>query len=65
MLENIPGNFKNKYKNIENGLTCDLCPEEMTQNHCVICPGRKEERKNLDLNSLDDLVLYFRIILEK
>ena len=65
MLENIPGNFKNKYKNIENGLICNLCPEEMTQNHCVICPGRKEERKNLDLNSLDDLVSYFRIILEK
>ena len=37
MLENIPGNFKKKYKNTENGIRCDLCPDEMTQNHCVIC----------------------------
>ena len=65
MLDKIPGNFKNKYKNAENGLTCNLCPDEMTQNHCVICPGRKEQRKDLDLSNLDNLVSYFRTILEK
>ena len=25
MLENIPGHFKNKYKNIKNGLKCTYC----------------------------------------
>ena len=38
MLERIPGNFKNKYKYQENGLKCNLCSEDMTQNHCKICP---------------------------
>ena len=65
MLDKIPGNFKNKYKNAENGITCNLCPDEMTQNHCLICPGRKEQRKDLDLSNLDNLVSYFRTILEK
>ena len=53
MLEKVPENFKNMHKNIENGLKCDLCPEEMTQNHCVLCPERKEDRKGLDMNNLD------------
>ena len=65
MLENVPGNFKNMHKNIENGLKCDLCPEEMTQNHCVLCPGRMIEREGLDMNDLDDLVIYFSNILDK
>ena len=43
----------------------NLCPDEMTQNHCLICPGRKEERKDLDLSNLDNMVSYFRTILEK
>ena len=39
-----------------HGLICDLCPDEMTQNHIVICPGRNVERNNLDMNNLDDLM---------
>ena len=39
MLQKIPGNFKNLYKNVENGIKCDFCVEDMTQNHCVSCPG--------------------------
>ena len=65
MLEKIPGNFKNRYKNQENGLKCDLCPAEMTQNHCLICPERQELRKNLNMENLDDLVIYFRQILSE
>jgi hypothetical protein len=64
MLENIPGNFKNKFKNIENCLQCIFCSEEMTQSHCIVCPGRKEHRKNLDMTNLDDLVSYFNSILK-
>ena len=65
MLEKVPGNFKNKYKNAENGIQCDLCTEDMTQNHCVLCPGRAEDRKGLDMNNLDDLVSYFTSIMDK
>ena len=63
MLKKVPGNFKNLYKNVPNGLKCDFCEDEMTQNHCISCPGRKEYRKDLDMNNLDDLVSYFKIIL--
>ena len=63
MLERIPENFKNKYKYQENGLKCNLCPEEMTQAHCNICPERISIRKDLDLKNLDDLVIYFKHIL--
>ena len=63
MLDKIPGNFKNRYKNIQNCLKCLFCDEDMTQNHCLVCPGRQEHRENLDMNNLDDLVLYFKIIL--
>ena len=62
MLENMPGNM---HKNVENGLKCDLCPDEMTQNHCVLCPGRMIEREGLDMNDLDDLVIYFSNILDR
>ena len=63
MLDKIPGNFKNKYQNRENGLKCNLCNEEMTQDHCKICPERCEAREGLDMNNLDDLVTYFQLIL--
>ena len=63
MLKKIPGNFKNHYKKMQNGLKCDFCVEEMTQNHCISCPGRKESRKDLDMSNLDDLVTYFKTIL--
>ena len=65
MLDKIPQNFKNRYKNQENGLKCDLCPAEMTQNHCLICPERQELRKDLDMENLDHLVMYFRQILNE
>ena len=65
MVEKIPGNFKNKYKFQPNGLTCNLCPDEMTQNHCEVCPGRSQLRQDLDMTNLDDLVTYFNIILSE
>ena len=65
MLDKIPGNFENQYKNQENGLKCNLCPDEMTQNHCLICPERLVLRKDLDMENLDDLVSYFTQILSE
>ena len=65
MLEKIPGNFKSLYKSQVDGLKCNLCIEEMTQNHCKTCPERTSLRENLNLNSLDDLVIYFKHILSE
>ena len=65
MLEKIPGNFKNLYKNQENGLKCKFCPEEMTQNHCIVCPGRVNMRNGMDMTNLDHLVEYFTEILNE
>ena len=62
MVNNIPGNFKNKYKNIPNGLKCTLCPSQMTQNHCIECPEKVLFRQDLDMKDLDDLVVYFNRI---
>jgi hypothetical protein len=65
MLEKIPGNFRNKYKNIQDCLKCIFCIEDMTQSHSIVCPGRKEQRRNLDMTNLDDLVTYFNDILNQ
>ena len=54
MMENIPENFKNKYKN-----------SKITQNHCTICPERITPRQDLNLEDMDDLVAYFKIILSE
>ena len=32
MVDTIPGNFNKKFKNLQNGLNCTFCPDEMTQN---------------------------------
>ena len=65
MLEKIPGNFKSMYKSQVDGLKCNLCVEEMTQNHCKTCPERASLRKDLNMNNLDDLVIYFKHILSE
>ena len=44
---------------------CFFCIEEMTQSHSIVCPGRKEQRRNLDMTNLDDLVTYFNDILNQ
>ena len=65
MVETIPCNFKNKYKNVPNGLKCKFCPDDMTQNHCLTCQGREQLREDLDITQLDDLVIYFQRILKE
>ena len=35
----------------------------MTQSHCVSCPGLEDLREGLDLDSMKDMVTYFRRIL--
>ena len=37
----------------------------MTQNHYIVCPGRVNIRKDLDIKNLDNLVEYFIEILNE
>ena len=67
MLENIPGNFKNKYRKEKEKLKCqhfDL-DTNMTQSHCLDCPAWSTIRKDLNLTKIEDLVKIFRSLLSK
>ena len=72
MVRDIPGNFKNKYRNkdtsdSDSGLVCKYCDVGviMTQSHCVVCPAWQELRVGLDLTDIRDLVMFFRKLLEE
>ena len=68
MLDDIPGNFKNKFRNNKDKLKCRHCKSDqiMTQSHCLECSAWTEIRKDLDLSNIDDLVKFFRrMLLEK
>jgi hypothetical protein len=56
ILEEIPGNFKNKFKNEKEKLKCQHCSEQqiLTQSHCVECPASTEIKKDLDLTKIED-----------
>ena len=65
MLENIPGNFKNKYRNQKEKLKCQHCQSDqlMTQSHCLECPAWVDIKNNLDLTKIEDLVKFFQRLL--
>ena len=65
MLAEIPGNFKNKYRNNEEGLRCSYCPEGavLTQGHCLQCPAWEEQRTGVELSNIDGMVTFFRNML--
>ena len=65
MVQDIPGNFKNKFRKNKDGLICNYCSEMeiMTQSHCVRCPAWAEQRAGLDLTNIDDMVVFFRKLL--
>ena len=67
MLEDIPGNFKNKWKGREEKLQCQECNEEeiLSQDHCVICPAWEDIREGLDLTDIKDLTKFFRLLLKE
>ena len=64
MVEKIPGNYKNMYKKNKEGLRCSHCQEQvMTQSHCVTCPGMEELRDGLDLDTMRDMITFFRRVM--
>ena len=64
MLNNIPGNFKDKFMYDQSKLLCEFCPTELSQDHFIICSGRKIHRQGLDMGNLDDIVTYIRRTIE-
>ena len=66
MVQKIPGNFKNMYKNNKAGLKCSFCTESiMTQSNCNSCPGMVTLRDGLELMKMDDMVVFFRRIVKE
>ena len=63
MVADIPGNYKRKYKQKgEEGLRCSYCQQGqiMTQAHCLQCPAWAEQREGLQLENIEDMVVFFR-----
>ena len=60
MLKNIPTNFRNQFVYNKEKLLCEYCPEELSQSHLMVCNRRAELRKDLDLNKLDELLVYVK-----
>jgi hypothetical protein len=58
MVDNIPANFKNKFRNDKQGLICKYCPtgDNLSQSHCLVCPSWQELRVGLDLKQIRDLL---------
>ena len=67
MVNDIKGNFKDKYKRLggEAALKCEDCSENQiqTQSHCMICPHWEKIRRGLNLDSIDGVVTFFKQLL--
>ena len=68
MVDEIPANFKNKFKSKgEDGLICSYCDkgEIMSQSHCLECSAWVKLREGLDLTKIMDMVSFFRRLLDE
>ena len=70
MVEDVRGNFKDKYKKKggEEALQCQDCDcgQVQTQSHCLVCPRWEDIRTDLKLDQIDDLVKFFqRLLMER
>ena len=73
MVDKIPCNFKKKYSkrnnptNRDEGLYCPHCEngELYTQKHVLSCLRWIELRKDLNMNSIKDLVTFFKRLLKE
>ena len=66
MVDEIPANFKRKYKK-EEDIICQFCQqkEKLNQSHCVVCTAWQEKRTGRYLTKIDDLVQFFRDMLSE
>ena len=60
MVEKYQEISKKCYNFNKTGLNCSSCMIEMTQAHGALCPARAELRSGLNMDKLDDAVIYFR-----
>ena len=67
MLKDIPGNFKNKFRNDTEKLKCQHYAEDQvfTQSHRLECPGWMDIKKDLDLSKIEDIVKFFQRLLNE
>ena len=75
LLKTFKDHFRNNYRQKERGqedsdpgLQCNDCltPHTRdTQAHCLTCPAWEQLRTGLDLTDIEDLVTYFRRVLER
>ena len=74
MVEDLPGNFKNKYRkgkkssDQDEGLICPHCMngQLFMQSHMLSCLEWTELREDLNMNSINNLVTFFkRLLVEK
>ena len=72
MCDTFKDNFRSKYRTLERGeedkdpgLKCEDCGQSPdSQSHCLICPAWLEARDRLDLEDINDVVTYFRRVLQ-
>ena len=80
MVNNIKGNFKDKYRKRNTSITCPSCKPENgsntddlitekpqdTQNHLLeTCVAFKELRESIDTNTDSGLVSFFREVVKR
>ena len=72
LVETFRDNFRSKYRTLprgqeedDPGLQCEDCEESRdTQAHCLVCPAWQVAREGLNLAFMEDMVIYFRKVLE-
>ena len=60
--------FKENMKNLygRTNLQCDQCNTgaSESQTHVLVCPGYSEQRKGVDLDTMDGIIKYFREVMK-
>ena len=72
LMKTFKDNFRNMYRtksrgeeDTDPGLQCPDCSGARdTQAHCMVCPAWEEAREGLSLTFMEDLVIFFRRVLE-
>ena len=69
MVQEVRGNYKDKYrrKGGEQALLCQeySCGVIETQSHCLECPKWESLRLGLDVEKLEDMVIFFQKLLSE